>query len=127
VSRRRTKYIDPQTMSYVMRDGEWVMDETGWSQLYWAVMTKLGTVPADDALGCRLWNRTKMAGNMAATAKKDMEDAAQWVIDEGLVDTFEVVYCRVNGSNPNRLDYGWHWTADGNDHYWDRNLTIGTE
>lgn len=132
MSKRTTKRIDPSTGSYVMTDGAWEMDDTGFSQIYLAIMTKYGSVPADTTLGDRLMTRATMSRNMAATAKKDLEDAVQYLIDDGIIDSFEVVYTTVNASNPTRLDYGWHHAAGGVDHYadsveWDSTLTIGTE
>ena len=40
---------------------------------------------------------------------------------------FEVVYSEIDPANPNRINYGWHWQADGEDYYHDDNLAIGSE
>ncbi len=123
---RRTRRIDPETGSYVMTDGAWVWDDTGFSQLYQAVMTKYGTVPGDRTIGCKAWDREKISSNTPAIITADMEAAAQPVIDNGTVDSFEVVYCEIDLSNPNRINYGWHWRVEGEDHYHDGNLAIGS-
>lgn len=124
---RRTRRIDPETGSYVHTNGAWEMDETGFSQIYQAVMTKLGTVPADTSMGCRLWDRGTITKNIGTQAKKDMKDAVQHLLDQGIIESFEVVYAEQNRANPSRLDYGWVWTAGGKDRSYDGYMAVGSD
>jgi len=124
---RRTRRIDPQTGSYVMTDGAWEMDETGFSQLYQATMTKYETVPGDRTLGCKAWLREKVSANTPKVIGDDMEASAQPLVDDGTVDMFEMVYSDPDPDNPNRINYGWHWQVDGVDYYHDDNLAFGSE
>ena len=126
MSLRRTRRIDPETGSYVMTDGAWEYDETGFSQLHQATMTELGTVPADDGMGNRLFTRETISSRTEEETKKDMADAAQHVIDDGIVDSFRVVFVDVNDTNPSRIDYGWTWKVGGESYTYEGSLAIGT-
>lgn len=123
---RRTRRIDPETGSYVMTNGAWEMDETGFSQIYQALYTKFGSVPADPTMGCRFWDETKIQANTTTTAKKQMKDAVQHLIDQGVIESFEMVYLDKNRVNPSRLDIGWTWKAGGEEHTYDGFLAVGT-
>jgi hypothetical protein len=110
-----------------MTNGVWEYDDTGFSQLYLALMTRFGSVPADATLGNRMWLVETISKGTPAEMTGHMIAATQACIDDGVVDTFEVVYCQIHSSNPNRIDYGWHWTAEGQDHYFDGNLAFGSD
>ena len=120
--------IDPETGSYVMTDGAWEYDETGGSQIHQAIMTRKGSVPADSTLGCELWNEDTLDASVEAKAKGYLEDAVQPLIDEGIIDSFTVVYAEIDADNPSRLDYGYVWVAGGEEQEpYDGNLAIGSE
>jgi phage gp46-like protein len=123
----QTRRIDPKTGSYVMTDGRWEMDDTGFSQIYLALYTKFGSVPADPTMGCRFWGETKIQANTTTTAKKQMKDAVQHLIDQGVIDSFEVVYLDKNRANPSRIDIGWTWKKGGQTHTYDGSLATGTD
>ena len=127
MSKRRTRRIDPETGSYMREDGAWVYDETGFSQLYLATMTEYGTVPSDRDLGDKAMLIEKLSGQSKHEFETGMTASAQHVIDDGIVDTFEVVYCEINPDNPSRIDFGWKWSAEGQDHYWDSSIAYGSD
>jgi len=128
LSKRLTRKIDPTTGSYVREDGAWVEDDTGFTQLYLATMTEHGTVPSDRDLGNKGWLIEKLSGRTPDEFKEHMEASAQHVIDDGIVDTFEVVYCHLDPKNPNALLFGWKWTAGSSEpHYWDSSIAWGSD
>lgn len=124
--RRRCRYINPLTGSYEREDGNWKRDETGGTQIYLAICTKFGTVPGNRTLGCRLPNREKIGPSIKSEATKDLEDAVSQLLEDGIIDSFDVVYLEQNADNPSRIDFGYHWTAEGEDYYHDDFLAIGT-
>lgn len=120
--------IDPETRDYVMEGERWVWDDTGFSHLYLAIMPKFGTVPGDRTMGCKAWLREKISRDTPAAIKREMEEAAQPVIDAGEVDYFRVVYCDVDTVNPNRINYRWEWSRGGvTQPYYDSYLAVGTD
>jgi len=110
-----------------MTDGAWEYDETGFSQLYQAIMTKKGSVPADDDMGNDLWNVETLDSTTREKARRFMVSAAQPVIDAGIVDSFTVAFVEVNADNPSRLDYGWYWEAGSDSFEYEGNLATGTD
>jgi len=127
VSKRLTRRIDPTTGSYVREDGGWATDETGFTQLFLATMTKHGTVPGDRDLGDKAWLIEKISSMTPDEFSDYMEASAQHVIDDGIVDTFEVVYCYVDPKNPNALLFGWKWTAGSSEPlYWNSSIAYGS-
>lgn len=109
-----------------MTDGTWEYDETGFSQLYQALMIRKGSVPADADMGSDFWNIETIDSTTRAKAKRYMESAAQPLVDDGIISSFTVAFVDVNPDNPSRLDYGWYWEAGGESHEYIGNLAIGS-
>lgn len=129
--RRRCRYIahrpeDPVHGTYVRENGRWKRDDTGGTQIYLAIRAKLGSVPGNRTLGNRLMARTKIGQNYKAEIEKDLYDAVQPLLDTDIIDSFEALYVERNASNPSRIDYGYHWQAEGQDYYHDDSLAIGS-
>jgi len=124
---RRTRKIDPKTGSYVMENGAWVWDESGASQIYQRVKTKRGSVPSDPTFGNEFMNRKKMDHNILEVAKRDYAEAVEPIIDDGTIDSFELTVAEVNANDPGRVDYGFIWEAEGEEHSYDGRLAYGTD
>jgi len=121
-----SRKIDPETGSFVFEEGAWAWDDTGFSDLWLALLTEFGSVPADGDLGSRLVIRRKMGPNILDEARKDIVDAVAYVVEQGIVTDFQVVYVERHPTQPGTLRYGFVWRRGGDTHSYDGTLTIGT-
>ena len=71
------------------------IDRRGW----WGDL--LGSDPVDDEIGSRLWvftERGKLTESLISDVKNVIEEALQWMIDDGIATTIEVEVERVSNN-----------------------------
>jgi len=84
--RKRAILIDEDTRSWLIEDGKLVFDSTSVSQVYHAVMTQLGSIPASPTYGSRVHEPWKMTTTMPREFEASVRASVQPLVDSGVIE-----------------------------------------